>query len=735
MSLVTELQRRNVLRVTAAYLVVGWLLTEVLTTILPTLGAPDWAARMVILCFAFGFVPTVVLSWVYELTPDGIKKEAGMDRDDAKQRVAIGKLDYVTIVGVVLTVVFIAFLGASQVPERPDTAVLTVSAESVAVLPFVNMSSDEDNEYFSDGLTETLLHMLAQVPGLQVAARTSSFAFKGKNMDIREIADALQVAHVLEGSVQQSGSKVRITAQLIRASDGYHVWSESFDRDSDDIFGVQDEIALKVGSALSESLLGSGSEPVLVGVDTGNADAYDIYLQALQQRATFSYGGLEAAEKLLKGALTIDPDFLDAKTELASNYLHQFETGLMNKDDAFAEVLAITNQVLAVRPQDVSARAIQIFVYASPGTMESGSGDVLEAIEGLEDLVAENPREYQARLLLSRVLQETQNSERALQLQLEALKLDPFNARIHFEAGSLYMHVGQLEEARASLQTSLDLEPLQPNAYLRLGEIALKLGDGVEYLQQSLKAMEVDSRDHEIPGMIAAFLYQLGLIEEADDFRNRVNAIAPTSAVAYRIELLRAINSGDVDASVAAARKAIEDDIEDRQFAYGGAVQFLLRNAARNGTVEAESSYLDTNAPGILDVDATVVPIKYFSAQQVAFDAWYTTLTTEELLRRVARIQEIAASYGVDLLQNPGSRMSVMVMQNNTSDAVDLALSDVFSKTVLTYLDWRTRFSQAQFAEFSADPRIQAAMKSWEFEEDAVRNLVRSYLLDLSSAS
>jgi len=735
MSLVTELQRRNVLRVTAAYLVVGWLLTEVLTTILPTLGAPGWAAKMVILCFAFGFVPTVILAWVYELTPDGIRKEAGMDRDDANRHVAIGKLDYVTIVGVVLAVVFIAFLGASQAPESPDTAVVAVSAESVAVLPFVNMSSDEDNEYFSDGLTETLLHMLAQVPGLKVAARTSSFAFKGKNMDIREIAEALQVAHILEGSVQQSGSQIRITAQLIRASDGYHVWSESFDRDNEDIFGVQDEIALKVGSALSASLLGSGGESVVVGVDTGSADAYDIYLQALQQRATFSYGGLEAAEKLLKGALTIDPGFLDAKTELASNYLHQYETGLMHKDDAFAEVLAITNQVLAVRPQDVSARAIQIFVSASPGIMEGGSEVLLDAIQELENLVAENPREYQARLLLSRILQETQNSERALQLQLEALKLDPFNARIHYEVGSLYMHLDQMDEARVSLQTSLDLEPLQPNAYLRIGEVALKSGDGVEYLQQSLKAMEVDSRDHEIPGMIAAFLYRLGLIEEADDFRNRVNAIAPTSAVAYRIELLRAISSGDVDAGVVAARKAIEDDIEDRQFAYGGAVQFLLRNAARNGTVEAVSSYLEENAPGILDIDATTVPVRYFTAQRVAFDAWYTTLTTDELLRRVARIQEIAASYGVDLLQDPETRVSVMVMQSDTKDAVDLALSDVFSQTVLMNPNWRSRFSQAQFSEFVADPRIQAAMQSWEIEEEATRDRVRSYLLDLSSAS
>jgi len=296
MSLFTELKRRNVLRVAAAYLVVGWLLTEVLTTILPILGAPNWVAKAVILSFAFGFIPAVILSWIYELTPDGIKKEMDIESGDENKSISVGKLDYITIAGVVLVIVFVAFFSASQSPDNQDTLVTTVSKESVAVLPFVNMSNDEDNEYFSDGLTETLLHMLAQIPDLKVAARTSSFAFKGKNMDIREIADALQVAHILEGSVQQAGNRVRITAQLIRASDGYHVWSESFDRDSDDIFGIQDEIALKVGSALSASLMGTGEDTAVAGVGTDNPDAYDLYLQALKQRETFSYGGLEASE-------------------------------------------------------------------------------------------------------------------------------------------------------------------------------------------------------------------------------------------------------------------------------------------------------------------------------------------------------------------------------------------------------------------------------------------------------
>lgn len=734
MSIFGELQRRNVLRVAAAYLVVGWLLTEVLTTILPTLGAPDWAARAVILTFAFGFIPTVVLSWVYELTPDGIRKEADINRDDASKSGALGKLDYLTIVGVILAVVFVAVFDANQSEDESITDSATVSAESVAVLPFVNMSKDEDNDYFSDGLTETLLHTLTQISDLKVAARTSSFAFKDKNLDIREIADALQVAHVLEGSVQHSGSRIRITAQLIRASDGYHVWSENFDQEGDDIFAIQDEIARKVGVQLSASLLGTDDNSLLAGVATDDPDAYDVYLQALKHRATFSYGGLEAAEKLLKGALLIDAEFLDAKVELASNYLYQLETGLMSQDDALTSVLAITDQVLLASPDDVAARAIHVYAQSAQKVTEGDSEFIADAIDELETLVASNPHEYQARLLLSKMLQGVQRSEEALQLQKESLERDPYNPRIHYEIGSLYLELDQLDEARAALQASLDIEPQQPNAYLKLGNIALRNGDGVDFFQQNLKAMEVDPRDHEIPGIIAAFLYQLGLVEEADDFRQQVIAIAPTSAIAYRIELLSALSRNDEDASVIAARRAIEDSIEDRQFAFGGAVQYLLRRAADNDTVDAESAYLENHWPGILNIDAPAIPLKYVLAQRVAFDAWAKTLAREELLRRVGRFEEITAAYGIDLQQDPNARLDIMAIQGNVEDAVEFALSDVLAPSVLMNLDWRTRFSQAHYAELVANPRIQIAMQEWETEEADVRDKLRSYLSDLKAS-
>lgn len=736
MSLFVELKRRNVLRVAAAYLVVGWLLTEVLTTILPTLGAPEWTSRAVILCFAFGFIPAVIFSWVYELTPEGIKREHEVERDDSITSTTAKKLDYVTVAAVIVGVIFVALFSArSSDDEQLPLGLVSIGNASIAVLPFENLSDNQENEYFSDGLTETLLHMLAQIPDLKVAARTSSFAFKGQNKTIGEIASALQVAHVLEGSVQRVGDRVRITAQLIRADDESHVWSASYDRTLDDIFGIQDEIAEKVGGALSESLLGASTANRVAGVSTSSADAYDLYLQALKERATFSYGGLLAAEDLLKGALTIDPDFVDAKTELASNYWHQFETGLKDQDEALPEVIAITDQVLAVAADDVTASALGLAAETALSGQEGGPQALFDAIRELEALVASEPAALQPKILLTRFYQGQQEFDKALPLMLDALQRDPFNPRIHYELGTLYAALDRWDDARAALQKSLEIEPFQPNAYANLAFLSLQSGDGLDYVQHFLKAIEIDPRDHELPGIIAGFLYNLELIDEGDDFRNRVMAIAPTSEIAYRIELLRAIGAGDEEASVASARRAIEDDIEERRFAYAGAVQQLLRVAARRGTVAEESAYLEANAPGILDIELMTTPLKYRLAQYMAFDAWYVTLPREELLSRLNRAWEIAKSFGFDPADDPGNHVGILALQGKTDEAIELALEEVFSESVAINLGWHRTFSQAQYNDFVADPRIQAAMQRWEDEEAALREQVKTYLADLSAST
>jgi tetratricopeptide (TPR) repeat protein len=523
--------------------------------------------------------------------------------------------------------------------------------------------------------------------------------------------------------------------QLIRATDGFHVWSEIYDRTINDIFAIQDEIAIKVGGALSASILSPGGGGKVASISTDDLDAYDLYLQARRERATFSFGGLLAAEELLKGALRIDPDFLEAKNELAGNYVDQSHTGLMNESDAFATALAITDQVLAVRPADAASRAIQLFIKLATFSGADGKETVFESLRELENIVAEHPTEYQARVFLTQLLHGLQQDDKALQLQLDALERDPYNPRIHFEIGTLYLEMDQLDDARDALNKSIEIEPDQPNAYLRLAMVALRAGDGVDSLHQNLKSLGVDPRDHEIPGFIAAFLYQLGLISEGDDFQRRVNAIAPTSEVAYRIELLRAINTDDEEASIASARRAIEDNINDRHFAYVGAVQYLLRSAVRSGTVAEESAYLEENAPGILDMDADSIPNKYRNAQRIAFDAWYTTLSREELMRRLDKILEFAANLGIDLREVPEAHVGILALQGDIDQAIDIALAEIFSEPVTMHPDWRDRFAQAQYSEFVKDPRIVDAMQNWEDEENALRDRVQNYLLDLSTSA
>ena len=732
MSLVDELKRRNVLRVVFAYLVVGWLLTEVLTTILPELGAPDWASRAVILVFALGFVPAAVLPWVFEVTPEGIKRESQIARD-GEARGSTRTFDYVFIAAVVVLILVVAVLGARvDIDESPPPS---VSNASVAVLPFANMTGDPKNDYFSDGLTETLLHMLTQIPELQVSARTSSFAFRNESKTIREIASILQVAHVLEGSVQLAGNRVRVTAQLIRASDGFHVWSKNYNRDFDDIFLIQDEIASEVGKALTVSLLGEQLVALVARVGTDNPDAYDLYLQAIGERATYSYGGLQAAENLLKGALATDPTFLDAKTELAINYMLQFKAGLMDHDDAMALCSALTAQVLEARPDDPVARALDLFgeVAGHDGSHEPGR--VFNTIAQLETLVADNPGEYQVRLLLSEMLQAVQQFDRALILNLEASRLEPFNARIHFELGSLYLQTNQLRKARESLEESLRIEPRQPNAHAKLAQVNAQLGDGVGVVQQMLKAFEVDPRDHELPGAIALYLYELGLVDEGDDFRDLVFAFAPTSEMAYRLALRRALVTGDNAMSLDSARSVIEDGVGERSPVFSEAVRYLMRTAAEDGTLEATTAYIEKHAPGVFDIGAESVLPQHRDAQIAAFDAWYVALPRDELLQRLDDILEYAADFGVDPLKDPRTRLGIQALRGETEPAIETALQDVLPQPVTTDLELRDRLSLAQYADIVADDRVGDALQRWESRYDEMRERVKTYLAQLSAAA
>ncbi len=329
MSFFKELKRRNVIRVAIAYAIVGWLLVEVASVVLPTLLLPDWTLRILVLFVILGFPLALIFAWAYELTPEGLKKEKDVDRSESITHITGRKLDYLIIAVLVFALGYFAFdkfvLDPSRDAELVQTtteAVTEQAAEtadkSIAVLAFADLSPEGDQEYFSDGISEELLNLLAQLPGLRVAARTSSFQFKGQHEDIAKIADALNVSHILEGSVRKSGNKLRITAQLIKADDGFHLWSSSYDRELDDIFAVQDEIAgaiidvLKVKLAL---VAGEAVQPTVI--KAANSDAYDAYLQGRELIRLRYQENLEDAVRHLERSLRLDNNFAPAHAQLA----------------------------------------------------------------------------------------------------------------------------------------------------------------------------------------------------------------------------------------------------------------------------------------------------------------------------------------------------------------------------------------------------------------------------------
>jgi tetratricopeptide (TPR) repeat protein len=345
------------------------------------------------------------------------------------------------------------------------------------------------------------------------------------------------------------------------------------------------------------------------------------------------------------------------------------------------------------------------------------------------------PDELQPLILLIRTYQGLQQRDRVVPILEEALGRDPYNAQILYELGTAYIHADRSDDARTALLKSVEFEPNQPNAYAYLGGVSLQEGDGVAYAKYQLKALELDPKDHEMHGMLAAFLYQLGLVEQGDDLRDGVLAIAPTSEIAYRIELLRAIAIDDTEAGLASARRAVTDNIEERRFAWGGAVRYLLRHAVDSGTVNEEIAWLEEQEPGIFEMEAESVSLKHRMAQGMALNALYTTLPRSETLQRLDRLIEIVTAQGFDPMQEANSQASIMAMRGEIEEAVDIALERIFSQSVATNLGWRSNFSQPHFAELVADPRIQAAMQRWEKEEEQLRGEVQAYLADLQSSS
>ncbi|MCP5476815.1 MAG: hypothetical protein H7A19_18455 [Rhodanobacteraceae bacterium] len=331
MSLLAELKRRNVFRMAGLYLVGAWLIIQIAETLLPIFHTPDWVLQALVVLLAIGFIPALVFSWVFELTPEGLKRDAEVTPAQSIASQTGQRMDRLIFAGLLALIAVIAAdrywprerpgAGSESVAQPASATTATVAdapppagtetktdPNSIAVLPFVNMSADADNEYFSDGISEELLNVLVRVEGLSVASRTSSFAYKGRELSATAIGAELKVRHVLEGSVRKSGNRVRITAQLIDTASDRHLWSETFDRELTDIFAIQDEIAKAIVGALRGTLGVGDAQPVVqVRADTANLDAYQLYLKG--RELFIARTRLDESVRLFERAVALDPNF------------------------------------------------------------------------------------------------------------------------------------------------------------------------------------------------------------------------------------------------------------------------------------------------------------------------------------------------------------------------------------------------------------------------------------------
>jgi TolB-like protein len=457
MSFFEELKRRNVVRVGIAYGVASWVLLQIADLVLDNVEAPDWVMDVFLLIVVLGFLVSVVIAWAYEITPEGIKKEADVDRSQSIAGHTGKKLDRVIILFLVLAVSVLLFERSmtpepeAVITETPQVEVEEVAGQvssiepSIAVLPFVNMSNDPDQEYFSDGISEELLNLLVRVNGLKVASRTSSFIYKGENLNIPAIAAELKVNHILEGSVRKADNRVRITAQLIDTTDDRHLWSDTFDRELVDIFAIQDEIANAIVDAL-KSELGVGLEAVSVATATESLDAYDLYLKG---RGLFiARQDLAFAAELLNRATDLDPEFARAWELLAG--IQSVSTSWLTGDGVDHDSLAIAAALRALEVDPGLSLA-----HAVIGMKRTSENDFLAGMENLDTAVRNDPKNSTAWLWRGITLKSIGFMEASIKDFEECLAIDPDyqNCRQHMAVA--YLINGDIRQAEEHFEAVL----------------------------------------------------------------------------------------------------------------------------------------------------------------------------------------------------------------------------------------------------------------------------------------
>lgn len=547
--LIHELKRRNVFRVGVAYVVVAWLIIQVVETVSEPLGLPEWTVAFFIVLLLAGFPLILLFSWAFELTPEGLKKTRDVDREESVTADTGKKLNYATIFVLVLALGYFIWErpASDELPQDEAVAEVTqTDAISVAVLPFVNMSADPNQEYFSDGISEELLNLLAKIPEVRVPARTSSFQFKGQNLDISDVAEQLNVKHVLEGSVRRADVRVRITAQLIEAETGYHLWSDTYDREMNDIFAIQDEISAAIVAALSETLgLSVAAAPSTAAATS--SEAYNLFLLAQHQLKNRTKQDLEAAIPNYERALELDPDYAPAHAGLGLTWYLLTRSpstyGTLPQDESLAKALPHVERALELNPDLPEALGAKGLTLAARERFE-------EALPYYERALALNPSLTDVRNWYSQTLSSVGREDEAFAEIEKAYEMDPLSVLTLNNYTNELLLRRSFDKMEPVLNRLTQIDPARGMSFR--GFMLITQGRAADGAASAIRALDVSPGNLRLRMQAARSLYNLGHKEAG-------LSIWPFADDPYELVSL----STDFEGQLELARQRYEEDSTD----------------------------------------------------------------------------------------------------------------------------------------------------------------------------
>jgi serine/threonine-protein kinase len=473
-SFFSELKRRNVYKVAVAYVVGGWALSQGIAQVLPVFDVPNWGIRLVVLLIIIGFPIALIVAWAFEVTPEGIKRTEAADA--AGQRSRGVAWIYVVLIGAALSV-GLFFVGRYTASRTPPTTTGSLTAKSIAVLPLVNESGDPKDEYFSDGLSEELIAALAQISGLKVIGRSSSFRFKDRKEEPRTIGEKLGVSTLLDGTVRKQGDRVRIVAELVNAADGIQLWTGTFDRQLKDIFAVQEEIARAVAESLKITLLGTDSRSAQASA-TDNAEAHNAYLQGHFHLVRRNVEDFRKAIEYYDQAIQLDPNYALAYAERGEAWAILGDlTG--QRPTAYPKARSDAEKAVAIAPTLAEARAALGFVqFLAEWKFNEGLNELKRA----KELSLSNPT---ANDVLARVIVYLGRFDEAERQARQAVELDPLSVVTHGNLARVLFYAGKLDEADAVARKSAELQPTGAANHRWQVLIAAQRGDGEAALREA----------------------------------------------------------------------------------------------------------------------------------------------------------------------------------------------------------------------------------------------------------